>query len=199
MNVDGTTIHSFLKIPTQGESMALRGAALREFQLILRTVRFITIDEYSMIGLRLLYKIHCRLREGTGRSDQPFGGVFLYLFGELRQLPLVMDVPIYMPPSEDASAQDRGVDCWRKQLPITLAYALTIHKAQGLTLDKVCVDLGDQEQAPGASYVALSRVRRLEDLLIARPIDFSRLKRINAMRHIRVRVDFIATMTRALQ
>jgi len=46
-----------------------------------------------------------------------------------------------------------------KQMPIKLAYALTIHKSQGMTFDFVTVDLSLPCFAPGQMYVALSRVR----------------------------------------
>ena len=55
----------------------------------------------------------------------------------------------------------------RSQLPLLLAYALTMHRAQGLTLNRVMVDLGDLF-CPGQGYVAMSRVKRLEDLFIVR-------------------------------
>jgi hypothetical protein len=51
------------------------------------------------------------------------------------------------------------------QLPIRLAYAVTAHKAQGQTLDKVAVCIGEEAFAHGAFYVALSRVRRIEDII----------------------------------
>jgi ATP-dependent DNA helicase PIF1 len=57
-----------------------------------------------------------------------------------------------------------------KQFPIRLAWALTIHKAQGLTLDKVYVDLGRGTFAHGQTYVALSRCRTLEGLALARTL-----------------------------
>lgn len=51
------------------------------------------------------------------------------------------------------------------QLPLRLAYAITVHKAQGMTLDKAKINLA-RAFTPGMGYVALSRVRRLEDLYL---------------------------------
>jgi ATP-dependent exoDNAse (exonuclease V) alpha subunit len=56
------------------------------------------------------------------------------------------------------------------QFPLTLAWAVTIHKAQGKTLPKVTVDLGNGAFASGQVYVALSRCRSLSDIRLARPI-----------------------------
>ncbi len=60
-----------------------------------------------------------------------------------------------------------------KQFPLRLAWAMTIYKAQGLTLDKVYVDLGRGAFAHGQTYVALSRCRTLDGLALARPLTIS--------------------------
>ena len=57
-----------------------------------------------------------------------------------------------------------------KQFPLNLGYAMTIHKAQGKTLDTVIVDISRGAFEHGQTYVALSRTRAAADMDIARPL-----------------------------
>jgi ATP-dependent DNA helicase PIF1 len=57
-----------------------------------------------------------------------------------------------------------------KQVPLRLAYAVTVHKAQGLTLEKVYIDFDSGMFTHGQAYVAFSRARSLEGLELSRPL-----------------------------
>ena len=57
-----------------------------------------------------------------------------------------------------------------KQFPLTLGYAMTIHKSQGKTLSKVVIDISRGAFAHGQTYVALSRTRHAKDMHIVKPL-----------------------------
>lgn len=57
------------------------------------------------------------------------------------------------------------------QVPLRLAWAVTIHKSQGKTFDRVHVDLGRGAFASGQTYVGLSRARTLEGMTLAKPVE----------------------------
>ena len=82
----------------------------------------------------------------------------------------------------------KSTNCSRLQLPNCLAWAITVHKSQGLTLPKAIIDFGEREYAAGLSFVAVSRVRALNDLLF-RPFSFERLQRIKNSKRLQDRKD----------
>ena len=74
------------------------------------------------------------------------------------------------------------------RFPLSLAWAITIHKSQGMTLDRITVDLGCNKFASGLTFVALSHMRTFGGLRVE-PFDFSRFKRIERGRHVEARHD----------
>ena len=62
------------------------------------------------------------------------------------------------------SAEDN--DIYFSYIPIKLAYALSIHKSQGTTLDAVEINIGKDIFASGQAYTALSRARNLNNIII---------------------------------
>ena len=69
--------------------------------------------------------------------------------------------------------------CSRLQIPLKLAWAVTIHKSQGLTLDKAVIDIGKKEFSTGLTFVACSRVRQLTNLLFVPPFSFQRVANLS--------------------
>ena len=84
-------------------------------------------------------------------------------------------------------SQNLGQRFERQQLPLRLAWAMTIHKCQGLTLKKTWVDLGTSEKTAGITYVALSRVKKIEDLVIE-PMTFERLQAPQKLANLKYRL-----------
>jgi hypothetical protein len=67
--------------------------------------------------------------------------------------------------------------CSRAQFPLLVSYAITVHKSQGITLDKVVCDISAPEFAAGLSYVAVSRVKTLNGLMFENPFDRNKVYR----------------------
>ena len=63
------------------------------------------------------------------------------------------------------------------QYPLILAWAVTIHKSQGATLESAEIDVGNSVFAPGQTYVALSRVKSLDGLYL-RSFNHTKIKTV---------------------
>ena len=66
----------------------------------------------------------------------------------------------------DFKVEINDIEYTRTTYPLKLCWATTIHKSQGLTLDCIYIDIGENIFCPGQAYVALSRCRNLKSLYI---------------------------------
>ena len=89
---------------------------------------------------------------------------------------------VLIPPIRRSWETNTG-PCSRLQIPIR---AITVHKSQGLTLTKAVIDIRKKEYASGLSFVAVSRVCALENILF-KPFSFERLQRIKNSKRMQER------------
>ncbi|KAF8215964.1 hypothetical protein K438DRAFT_618940 [Mycena galopus ATCC 62051] len=68
-------------------------------------------------------------------------------------------IPVIPVPPVKTTFEYCGANASRTQIPLRLAWAVTVHKSQGLTLRQVKLGLGKKEFATGLTFVALSQVK----------------------------------------
>ncbi|KAK3914478.1 ATP-dependent DNA helicase [Frankliniella fusca] len=94
-NVDGSTLHSFLLLGKFGFNMrTLTGPDLISYREKHDTLRFLFVEECSMVGLRVLACLEKRCRE-IFYSDCLFGNLNIILVGDVNQLLPISDQPLY--------------------------------------------------------------------------------------------------------
>ncbi len=123
-------------------------------------------------------------------------GEKLYYNGKIGKITRIEEKVVYVKCPADASEIEVGPVTWENvkyslddqtkeiredlagsftQIPLKLAWAITIHKSQGLTFDKVMID-ANAAFAFGQVYVALSRCRTFEGIVLSTPIAGSGIK-----------------------
>ena len=65
----------------------------------------------------------------------------------------------------------------RTQFSLSIAFAITIHKAQGITLEQAILDISGTEFTIGLNYIAVSRIKTKEGLLFDIPFDYNIIRR----------------------
>merc|ERR1719219_2181114 len=103
-NINGQTLHSLFgfKFGTTFLSMSEKQRA--DKRLLFRNLKLVIIDEISMVSADLFYNLCARLREITGVMDRPFGGVAVFVFGDLYQLQPPKARYVFQQPNNDMHA-----------------------------------------------------------------------------------------------
>ncbi|KAK3907787.1 ATP-dependent DNA helicase [Frankliniella fusca] len=125
------------------------------------------------------------------KEDHDFPSIIMckfYKYTGPSTSPLECKVPI---PAVTKSWMSNGISCSRTQFPLVVAYGCSIYKSQGLTLEKAIIDLGEKEFALGLTYVALSRVKSLNGLLL-KSFNFERLTCFKDFKAMKMKLEFIA-------
>jgi ATP-dependent exoDNAse (exonuclease V) alpha subunit len=169
-------VHSLLKLPIGARgNKDLTGQSLCGLQESVNNIGYIIIDEYSMLGQVVFLAKGARvmlimnLWSSVGLCNGANGTVVDIIYQNNHQppdLPIAVIVefenyrgpifnesrplciPIY--PITVTSQTEIGFH-ERQQLPLRLAWALTIHKSQGLALPKAWIDIGKSERTAGVS------------------------------------------------
>ena len=95
-NIKGCTLHSLLQLPIIGKrNAALKSTALSKLQSDMNGVKYLIVDEFSVIGQKMFGWINRRCKEATGCTTIPFGGISVILVGDIGQLPSISDQVIY--------------------------------------------------------------------------------------------------------
>ncbi|KAK3922162.1 ATP-dependent DNA helicase RRM3 [Frankliniella fusca] len=154
LNINGETLHSGLQF-LPGDFSPLVGERAKAFQDDMESVRFLIVDEYSMVSLALLAMIEQRCSQAHPYSTERFGGMFVYLIGDLSQLPPIASTPLYGVPTRGASEMVlRGRQAFSE---FRHAVVLTQSKRQADTsLQKVLDEVGRGHCSP-QSYELLQR------------------------------------------
>ncbi|KAF6519532.1 hypothetical protein HZS61_008968 [Fusarium oxysporum f. sp. conglutinans] len=112
--ISGTTLHSLLHLPINKDFRPLSPIDKAQLQKKLKDIKYLIIDEKSMLGLRQLSWIDDRLREAfPSRNEEFFGGLNILLVGDFFQLPPVLQKPLYYD-KEVQGVEIKGRNAYRR-------------------------------------------------------------------------------------
>ena len=109
-NIKGVTVHSSLAIPPQessDECWTRRISDKKEEEW--KQQRYLIVDEISMMSCKLITKIHVQLGKAKSNCNDDFGGVNILFLGDMLQLPVVSNYPLYVRHPQ----WEKGHELWR--------------------------------------------------------------------------------------
>ncbi|KAL6405464.1 transposase [Ilyonectria robusta] len=112
--ISGTTLHSLLQLPINKDFKPLSAIDKAQLQKKLKDIKYLIIDEKSMLGLHQLSWIDDRLREAfPNKNEEFFGGLNILLVGDFFQLPPVLQKPLYYD-KEVQGVEIKGRNAYRR-------------------------------------------------------------------------------------
>ena len=144
---------------------------LLEETMFPKNTKFITQPKYALVEF-----LSCKLESSLDKLERKLVPI------AVSEQTFLFDIKDLLPANVSKAAKNTKrstkISVKRKALPLIPAYSITTHKSQGQTLHKIIIDLvmppGPIEVA--STYVPLSRVKRLDDLVILRPFEFASLQ-----------------------
>ena len=144
---------------------------LLEETMFPKNTKFITQPKYALVEF-----LSCKLESSLDKLERKLVPI------AVSEQTFLFDIKDLLPANVSKAAKNTKrstkISVKRKALPLIPAYRITTHKSQDQTLHKIIIDLvmppGPIEVA--STYVPLSRVKRLDDLVILRPFEFASLQ-----------------------
>jgi ATP-dependent exoDNAse (exonuclease V) alpha subunit len=163
INVDEINIRKYKQLVDNGNQTRSYTSNLSDHKYTKTWAESLGILEETQycIGAQVMLTVNLSVEEGFANGSRGMiteftdeGPVVLFKNGEQ----IVVEYWLYQDDNDD--------NIWVSAIPLKLAYALTIHKSQSMTLDAAIVDLGPSIFEYGQAYVALSRVRDMKSVKI---------------------------------
>lgn len=166
INVDAENERHLEKLPTKAyEYFASFSGSSYLCDLILRQSRIPEVFTYKVGALVMFTKNNDDLGYCNGTCGEIISVIEDKEYGHLPVVLTKSGEKIVAYPEEWSIGENDDVQATVKQLPLRLAWAITVHKSQGMTLDAAEIDLRNVFEQ-GQGYVALSRLRTLSGMRV---------------------------------
>ena len=119
--IKGQTLHSAFNFPYGNQILSLNDKKRDERRTLLQNLRVVIVDEMSLVKSDLLYQLHFRLMKDIFQNDLHFGGVAVFVMGDILQIEPVMGTPIYGVPRDAKLKLYHAVeDLWKQFIVVNL-------------------------------------------------------------------------------